>query len=361
MATAFKDQIGGPAVARIAKTAGLGRAFVRAAQRGLDELELKARVRHIAAALRAHLPADFGAATAQIVDGLPPALPSAEGVASGFWLWPFCQFVEEFGLDEPELALDAMHALTQRFSCEFAIRPYVEAHTERTFARLQRWVDDPSLHVRRLVSEGTRPLLPWGRRLTALQNDPAPVLPLLERLRDDPEEYVRRSVANHVNDISKGHAGLVVDLAKAWLRDGPKTRERLVRHALRTLVKQGHVPALRALGVAAPRLEADLKLTPRRATIGDAIELQVTVRSTAGRKQQLVIDYAVHHRRQNGTLSPKVFKWSTRELGKGEQFTLTKRHSLRPVTTRRYYPGKHAVELLVNGESFARREFELRA
>ncbi|MCR9245566.1 MAG: DNA alkylation repair protein [bacterium] len=361
MAEAFKEQIGDQAVARIAKAAGLGRAFVRAARRGLDELELKARVRHIAAALHEHLPADFGTAVAQLVDGLPSALPSAEGVASGFWLWPLCQYVEEFGLDEPELALDAMHALTQRFSCEFAIRPYIESHSERTFARLHRWVEDPSLHVRRLVSEGTRPLLPWGRRLTALQKDPAPVIPLLDRLRDDPEEYVRRSVANHLNDISKGHPELVVDLAKAWLRDGQQTRERLVRHALRTLVKQGYVPALRALGIAAPRLEADLKLTPRRATIGGAIELKITLRSKAGKRQRLVIDYAVHHRRQNGTLSPKVFKWSTRELGKGEEFTLTKRHSLRPVTTRRYYPGKHAVELLVNGESFGRCEFDLRA
>ena len=261
----------------------------------------------------------------------------------------------------PVASLAAMPALTQRFSCEFAIRPFVERHRELTFAQLADWVADPNVHVRRLVSEGTRPRLPWGRRLTALQRDPRPLWPLLERLRDDPELYVRRSVANSLNDVAKDHPALAVEVANRWLADAPPGREWIVRHALRTLIKQGDRSALRALGYGTAKVDAvRFEVAPRRLALGDALTLRAELRSTARSEQQLVIDYAVHHRRQNGTLSPKVFKWRRAALPVGGTLELEKRHALRPVTTRRYHAGRHRVELLVNGRSCGSRDFDLR-
>ncbi len=186
-------------------------AFLRHANRGLEALELKARAMQIADALEATLPAPFDQACNVIEAALAPASepgqppPGDSDGLHGWIVWPLGEFVARRGLAEPERALAALHALTQRLTAEFAIRPLIVAHPALVFATLQRWARDPSAHVRRLVSEGSRPRLPWGLRLQALVADPTPTLPLLAALQDDPSDYVRRSVANHLNDIAKDH------------------------------------------------------------------------------------------------------------------------------------------------------------
>jgi hypothetical protein len=197
-------------------------------------------------------------------------------------------------------------------------------------------------------------------RLHALVANPAPTLPLLRALQDDPSAYVRRSVANHLNDIAKDHPGLVAGWVHEHLREASAQRTALLRHASRSLVKQGHAPTLAAWGLGQGlQGTASLGLSVSRVAVGGEIALTASLRSTARQPQPLVVDYAVHHVRANGSTSPKVFKGWKLTLAPGETRELDKRHSLRPVTTRTLYPGTHRVELCVNGQVVAEAGFEL--
>jgi hypothetical protein len=215
--------------------------------------------------------------------------------------------------------------------------------------------------VRRLVSEGSRPRLPWGLQLKTLIADPAPTLPLLEALQDDPSEYVRRSVANHLNDIAKDHPALVAQWLERHLPDAPAARRTLLKHASRTLIKRGDVRVLKAWGLGRPLAgAAALRVAPRRIVLGEAITLELVLQSNARRTQKLVIDYAVHHVKASGATSAKVFKGWTIDLAPGATLTLTKRHALRPITTRTYHAGRHEVDVRINGAVCAQAFFDLR-
>jgi 3-methyladenine DNA glycosylase AlkC len=341
--------------------------FERLALDGLDRLEFKARARHIAAALQITLPADFARAADVLesalapVDGVTGECGDRAGGLSGWIVWPLTEHVARNGLDDPQRALAALHAMTQRFTGEFAIRPFIERHPELTFATLMRWTQDGSRHVRRLVSEGTRPRLPWGARLRSLIDDPSPTLPLLLALQDDESEDVRRSVANHLNDVGRDHPALLADWIERHLPGASAERRALLRHASRSLIKQGDPRVLALWGVgAALRGEVSLRIAPRRLAVGDALTLTVTVTSAAAAEQSLVIDYVVHFVTARAKASPKVFKgWSMRLDGRAS-CTLTRRHVLRPITTRVYRAGRHRVELMVNGRVAAEGAFELR-
>ena len=225
---------------------------------------------------------------------------------------------------------------------------------------MSKWVADPNRHVRRLVSEGTRPRLPWGIRLTQLVADPAPTLPLLKALRDDTQDIVRRSVANHLNDISKDHPDLVADIARAWMPGADKNRERLLRHACRTLIKQGHGGALAAFGINSPRLElGELSVETEVVEFGGALAFTANISSVDTAPQELVSDYVLHFRKANGTRTGKVFKWKNVTLKAGAAMSLTRSHPIRPITTRRYYQGRQAVSLRINGRDFGFAEFDL--
>lgn len=273
---------------------------------------------------------------------------------------PMADYVALHGQAHVELSLNALKDMTSRFSSEFAIRPFLHHHQDRTLDIIAAWIDDKNEHVRRLVSEGTRPRLPWGMRLKSFVEDPKPVLALLEELKDDPSEYVRRSVANNLNDIAKDHGDHVATIAMAWMSDASPDRKRLVRHALRTLIKSGHPMALKALGYGPPKIELETFdiITPR-VELGAAVEFAVKLRSRSQSDQPLIIDYAVHHKRADGTTSPKVFKWKTVSLLAGETLAITRRHAIKPITTRRYYSGLHHVEILVNGKGLGREDFHL--
>jgi 3-methyladenine DNA glycosylase AlkC len=290
--------------------------------------------------------------------GLAEAL-GAEGL-SGWALWGTAEFVARRGLQDVPRALMCLHAITQRFTAEFAIRPFIARHPEMVYPVLTQWTQDPSAHVRRLVSEGARPRLPWGLRLQALVADPSPSWPLIQALQDDTSAYVRRSVANHLNDIAKDHPDQVAQWVTRHLQGAGAPRRALLKHASRSLVKQGHPATLSAWGLAPGfQGQADFKLSCEHARMGDSLTLQATLRSTADEPQQLVVDYAVHHVRANGSTTPKVFKGWSLVLGPGEQRQLEKRHSLRPVTTRQLYPGHHRMGLHINGQEVASTGFLL--
>jgi len=347
-----------------------GARFERLESAGLETLELKARVLHLSAALEATLPTPFAdaatvieasLASMQAAVGDDPPRPADDGLAS--WIvWALGDYVARCGLADPRRALATLHALTQRSTAEFAIRPFIERHPDLSFATLAAWTRDPSPHVRRLASEGSRPRLPWGVQLKGLIADPSPTLPLLLVLQDDPSAYVRRSVANHLNDIAKDHPDLLADWLERQLVDASAERRSLLKHASRTLIKKGDTRVLKAWGLGQRfKGSVELKLAPLKLGVGDTLTITASLQSSSTRRQRLMIDYAVHHVKANGATTPKVFKGWVLELAPHETRVLRKSHSLRPITTRRYHPGRHAVDIRVNGQALAERHFELRA
>ena len=244
--------------------------------------------------------------------------------------------------------------------CSF-IRPFLERHRDATLDRLKRWATDENQHVRRLVSEGSRPRLPWASRLRAFQEDPSPVLELLELLKDDPELYVRRSVANNLNDIGKDHPDVLVAVARRWLKGATEERRWIVHHALRSAVKRTESGALAALGfgLAANVAVRGASIAPERVRIGQSVTMRLSVVNKEAAPQRVLADLRVHFVKSNGQPSAKTFKLRTLELAPRESVVLQKTISLAQHTTRKHYPGTHRVELLLNGKARRLGSFEI--
>ncbi|MBN1965697.1 MAG: DNA alkylation repair protein [Anaerolineae bacterium] len=316
--------------------------------------ELKQRMRHIALTLGALLPDDYRTALAIVRE-------AARHTPSGtFGTIIFPDFVELYGLDDWEASIPALEQFTQQSSAEFAIRPFILREPERTMAQMLAWTGHASEHVRRLASEGCRPRLPWGIALTPFKADPAPILPILERLKTDPSEFVRRSVANNLNDISKDNPHVTLDVLRRWQAIDTEEIRWLTKHALRTLIKKGDPGALDLLGFgeATVRVE-NLAVEPQTVAIGAEVALSFDVVSHGQAEQPLVIDYVVYLMRKNGQQTPKVFKLKQAVIQPGETIHIARRHSFRPVTTRVYYPGAHGIEVQINGQSCGRVDFEV--
>lgn len=366
MADTLKAQFGVEVIGRLSSEIGHAyagfnrRAFERGAAKGFEELELMDRGRHLGHMLQRHLPQDFGAAVDVLLATLPSQRNSHGGMASFFYL-PHTEFIRAHGVPHFGDAMRAMHALTQHFTAEFAIRPFLELRQAETLRQLEQWVTDPSEHVRRLVSEGTRPRLPWAPRLRAFQNDPSPVLQLLERLRDDPALYVRRSVANSLNDIGKDHPAQLTATARAWMEDASDERRWIVAHALRSSVKRGDPAALAVLGYAGPvRLElVEKSIDPRRPRMGARVTITVVLANPSRRRQRAVVDLVVHFVKANGSANAKVFKIAVVDIAPSERAALRKTVSLAELSTRRHYPGVHRVELQINGVASRLGDFTL--
>lgn len=367
MAEALKHQFGPPVVRRLSSELHAAwpafdrKAFEREALRGFEDLELLDRGRHLGRVLQRHLPPDFGAAVDVLLATLPHEREPAGGMSSFFYL-AHTEFIRQCGLPHLDQSLRALHALTQVFTGEFAIRPFLVQHQAATLARLRDWARDPSPHVRRLVSEGTRPRLPWAPVLRDFQRDPAPVLALLELLRDDPELYVRRSVANNLHDIGKDSPAVLLEVAGRWLEGASAERRWIVTHALRTLVKRGDAGALALLGFGKKaRLEVtDAAITPARPVMGAKVVVTCTIRNPTRAAQRVVVDLRVHFVKASGGTGAKVFKLSTVELAPGARVPLRKTVSLEDLSTRRHYPGEHVVELQMNGAVSPLGRFTLR-
>ncbi len=322
----------------------------------LDGLELKARVELIARELwRALGERDPAASLAAVVE-----VARAEPPVGGWAAWPLASVIELFGPSRPSEALDAMEHVTKRMSCEFAVRPFLRDHYEPTYARLLEFTAHDDERVRRLPSEGLRPRLPWGMNVQRLLDDPLPGLAVLHRLRHDPSETVRRSVANHLNDVAKAHPQLVANTLAEWITE-PQTDRRMVAHALRTLVKKGEPGALQVLGFTTePHVLVDrFEVSPAVVELGAHLALAAEIRSTGDRPQRLVVDFVIHHVNASGATSPKVFKWTTVDLAPGERCTLTKRRLIQQASTRTYRAGTHRVELQVSGRVVAETSFDV--
>ncbi len=320
-----------------------------------DARELKNRMRHISLTLRDFLPADYAAA----VEILRQASRRLQGYHFEMLIFP--DFVEVYGLENWEASLPALEEFTRQSSSEGAVRPFILADSPRMMAQMLAWSQHENEHVRRLASEGCRPRLPWNMGLPHLKANPAPILPILENLKADESEYVRRSVANNLNDIAKDHPEVVIQTLQQWQSIPTPEMKKLIHHALRTLVKAGHPAALELIGYghgAQIRVSA-LQLATDTVNFGETLVFSCELESLAEIVQELVIDYTVYFRKANGSLAPKVFKWTKKTLNAGEKITLSRSHPIRPITTRVYYAGEQAVELKINGEAYARQPFTL--
>ena len=372
-AGAFKHFLDPAAVRRMADAFAAADAtfereqFVALAGDGIEDLELKARVAQVAQALQFCLPSDFVAAVA-VVD----RLVGVERM-DGLFMWPVTDWVARAGRDSPEQALELLARLTPYSTGEFAVRPFIDDDPAGVLDRFAEWAGRDDEHVRRLVSEGTRPRLPWAPRLAVAEADPGYAVHLLDRLVDDPSEFVRRSVSNHLNDLCKVDVDLALATARRWAEQGAAaaaagdeaTAQRIdwvIRRGLRTLVKAGDPNTMRLLGhdPDVPIEVLEFRVTTPVVTVGEHAELLLVLRSLDDVDHRVVVDHVVHLRLANDKLGPKVFKWSTFDLAAGEQRTLTKRHSMKPVTIRTYRPGEHLVEVQVNGRVVASDTFELR-
>lgn len=330
---------------------------VRARADALDGLTYSGRVTAVRDAVLADLPADWPAFEAVVRTAL------ADPGFTGWMTFPVNEAVAVRGLDVFEPGLALLHDLTPRLTAESAVRPFLRADPARALAVVREWTADPDPHVRRLASEGTRPRLPWAPQLPAFVADPRPALPVLDALYRDESEYVRRSVANHLNDISRDHPALAVDTAARWLAAPADTTDRVVRHGLRTLVKAGRPEALTLLGHS-PDVPVSVRgpvVTTPRVAVGEYLVFDWAVTNTGVLPAELVVDYVVHHTKANGTRTPKVFKLVTRTLTPGETLGGTKRHSFKPITTRRYHSGEHLVQLQINGRVRGEAVFSLDA
>jgi 3-methyladenine DNA glycosylase AlkC len=339
------------------------RRFLSGLDAALDRLELKPRVIHLAERIESCLPDDPRLLFPILVRALAADENDSDGLR-GFSVWPLTEIVARRGLGHFKESMDALREMTNRFTAEFAIRPFLREHPEKTLRQLRSWCAHPDHHVRRLVSEGSRPFLPWGGNLPHLCEPPHPTLTLLEKLYRDPSDYVRLSVSNHLNDLSKRHPELVIDTLSRWRTEAKPAAqfEKLARHACRTLLKQGHPAALRFHGYAsADSLEIiNLELPRTRLRLGESLTYRVVVRNHGRRAVRVMFDYAIHHRKANGTLSPKVFKGRIREIEAGGTWEITGSHPIRQITTRVYHEGIHRFEPRLNGASHTGLEFTLK-
>lgn len=310
-----------------------------------EKRELKERMHHTALVLNDILPGNY----AHKISLLKPIAPYCEDGFTGIF---FPDFVETLGLDKNNKAvsIDALEHFTRYSSSEFAVRPFIIKYGKEMMEQMLRWAHHENEHVRRLASEGCRPRLPWAMALPDFKKDPSQILPILETLKNDSSEYVRRSVANNLNDISKDHPNLVLKIAKLWLGNTKET-DWIVKHACRTLLKQGNSTAMRLFGFADPTAikVSDLKIEVPKIKIGETTHFSCSVTNTTAEKTKLRLEYGIYYMKSNGKQNRKVFKISEKEYNANSTEDIRKKIHFKNLTTRKHYTGEHKLSLIVNG------------
>ncbi len=314
--------------------------------------ELKQRMRHITHAINQHLQVPY---TQQI-----EILSSIAHHFTGFIAIVFPDFVEVYGLDEPDISIPALELFTQYSSSEFAVRPFIIRHEKRMVKQHLKWAKHPNHHVRRLASEGIRPRLPWAMALPAFKKDPSAILPILELLKHDDSEYVRRSVANNLNDISKDHPEVVLDIINKWKGLSPET-DRIVKHAARGLLKQGHTEALQSFGLnhKIKTTVSDVQLSKKNIRINDKIDFSFSVVLNEKTAHTIRLEYRIYFIKANGKPSGKIFQIGTYTLQPKQTLSIKRTHAFADLTTRKHYPGVHRLSIVVNGQEYSEVLFTL--
>jgi 3-methyladenine DNA glycosylase AlkC len=330
--------------------------FVEDAGNSIEALELKERVILAAELCAQYLPDDFRTAVGILMD----VAASFESEQKGLVCFFMPEFVARNGLDYFEFSLDALEFFTRYSTSESGIRPFLMKDFDRAIKRMYKWSENENHHVRRLSSEGSRPRLPWAPQLPMLMENPEPVRPIMENLKADDILYVRKSVANHLNDISKDNPDWMLALVKEWDLTDERTAW-IVKRGARTLIKQGHPRAFSLFGYTdSPQYTLkELSIDKPKVNIGDEITFSFDMTSASGEIQSMIVDYIVHYVKKNGKTSPKVFKLKDVELPAWGAIAVRKRHQFIDMSTRTHYPGIHRIEIQVNGEIAASVEFDV--
>jgi len=321
--------------------------------------ELKQRMRHITTVLKQHLTDDYKENAAIIVK-IAQAIHKKQGDQQRLEYMFLPDFIEVYGADDLKTSVATFEAISLVTSCEFAVRIFILNYQERMSAQMQKWAKHPHAYLRRFATEGMRPRLPWASAIPAFKKDPISILPILERLKNDESEYVRKSVANNLNDISKDNPEIVIDIIKKWQGNTTET-DRILKHAARTMLKQGNSEVMQLFGFGSPadiRVENFTVLTSK-VEVGNYLEFTFNLKNVSDKATKVRLEYGVYFLKSNGTLSRKVFSISEKEYDAGSVTTINKRQSFKPITTRKYYAGAHEVSVIVNGEEFGRTGFEL--
>ena len=321
--------------------------------------ELKERMRHTTIVLREYLPVDFSESAYVLLNTIDQ-LKSNDIQENSIEYMFIPDFVEQYGISDFETSVHALERITQFTSCEFGVRPFLIKYPDRMMDQMLQWSKHGHPKVRRLATEGCRPRLPWAMALPFLKKDPTPILPILENLKKDTSEFVRRSVANNLNDISKDHPALVLDLVGKW-KDGSKEIDWLVKHACRTLLKQGHPAALALFGLGAVEgvTIRQFKVDTPKLTIGNYLKFTCQLVNQNDHPVKLRLEYAVYYMKANGTLSKKVYKISEKEYAANSSSAIERRQHFKPISTRKYHSGLHQVAMIVNGREFEKLDFIL--
>lgn len=320
--------------------------------------ELKQRMKHIALVLHEFMPSQYERAIEKIRNMI--TVLRKNGVTGGLEYMIFPEYIDNFGIDHYDTSMEAFEFVTQFISCEFAIRPFILRYPEKAMKQMLRWSKHESLHVRRFASEGCRPRLPWSMALPFLKKDPAPILPILENLKDDPSEFVRKSVANNLNDIAKDNPGIVLDIVKRWQGHSPRT-DWIIKHGSRTLLRKAHPQAMTIFGLAAAdKMVVDkLKLGAKSISIGESLHFSFNLTNTGNKPIKLRVEYGIDYMKSNGKANRKLFKITENTYQPGQTYTFKRSQSFRNLTTRKHYTGQHALSIVINGKELAVKKFSV--
>jgi len=326
---------------------------------GWEDLELKERMRHVSTTLNNHLTGNYKKQVTKILK-MTQLLLKNKMQEQGLQYMFLPDFIEQYGQDDYETSVKAMEKITVFTSCEFGVRPFILKYPAQMMQQFLLWSKHDNLHVRRFASEGSRPRLPWAMGIPALKADPKPILPILKNLKNDPSEYVRRSVANNLNDISKDHPVVVINIAKSWMNKKVET-QKLIKHACRTLLKQGNAEVMELFGFGnAKNIKIEnLKIQTPKIKIGEALVFNFDLKNTAATAALVRLEYAVYYQKSNGTLSKKVYKISEKQYSPKSSTPIEKKQSFRQITTRVFHKGLHQVAIVVNGVEGEKFDFKL--
>lgn len=269
-------------------------------------------------------------------------------------------YVERYGIEDYETSVKAIERITQFTTCEFVTHAFIVKYQDEMMKQMLAWSKHPHWGVRRLASEGCRPRLPWAMSLPKLKENPAPIIPIMENLKNDPSRFVRLSVANNLNDISKDNPQIVIALAKKW-KGQSENIDWVIKHGCRTLLKQGNHEILNLFGLSLNDNISigDFKILTKRIKMGDSIEFCFNLNNYNTEKRTIRLEYGIYYRKMNGEMTRKVYKISEKEY-KGNSITeVNRKHSFRPITTRTFYPGIHQIAVIFNGCESGKCEFEL--
>lgn len=333
-----------------------GDQFIEKCLKGFDDRELKARMSFIRQCLEEDLPEDYMAATEIMLKACRETKERGQ-----FTYGAFCEYIEMNGCHKDRLAhsLKMLGAYTKILSAEYAVRRFLNDFPEETFEQMMAWAQSGDVDQRRLASEGLRAKLPWAKGITF---DPIRATGPLNYLYDDDERYVTRSVANHLNDLSKTHPDAVIDLLTQWSKtdkQSPKEMAYILKHSTRTLLKKGYPGALKLLGYSEkPLIDlTDLRVLNSEIHLGQTLEFECTIKPHEDTK--LMIDYVIDYPMSKGGRSQKVFKLKTCLVEKGKWLVIQKKHPLRMMTTKKLYPGTYRVQLQINGSLSSAASFTL--